>query len=133
MMQQNAIVTNTYVNDTSGKTINQYINADGNYNYYFGGNFFIKLKKLDANFDMGLNANGSKFKSFVNGVENVTLNNAPGVSFGLGKDKEKVQFYLRSSFNYNFSTTQVKEKQRQITTQSILILITRCSCQRSLN
>lgn len=111
MMQQNAIVTNTYVNDTSGKTINQYINADGNYNYYFGGNFFIKLKKLDANFDMGLNANGSKFKSFVNGIENVTLNNAPGISFGLGKDKEKkYNFYLRSGFNYNFSTTQVQEK-----------------------
>lgn len=111
MLQQNAIVTNTRISDTSGRTINQYINADGNYNYYFGGNMFIKLKKLDANFDMGINANGSKFKSFVNGVENVTITNAPGFSFGLGKNKEKkYDFYMRAGFNYSFSTLQVEEK-----------------------
>lgn len=110
-LQQDAIVTNTTISNTSGQTINQYINANGNYNYYFGGNSFIKLKKLNANFNIGINANGSKFSSFVNGLKNTTVNNAPGFDIGLGKDKEnKYNIYLRAGYNYNFSTTIVTEK-----------------------
>ena len=110
-VQQDAIVTNTTISNTSGQTINQYINANGNYNYYFGGNSFIKLKKLNANFNMGLNANGSKFSSFVNGLKNTTVNNAPGFDLGIGKDKEnKYNIYLRAGYNYNFSTTIVTDK-----------------------
>ncbi|MEP7317624.1 MAG: outer membrane beta-barrel protein [Panacibacter sp.] len=106
--QQNAIVTNSTISDTTGKIVNQYINANGNYNYYFGGQYFIKLKKLNANFNMGLNANGTRFNSFVNGLKNTTVNNAPGIDLGLGKDKEnKYNIYLRAGYNYNFSTTKI--------------------------
>ena len=110
-VQENAIVTSSIINDTSGRTVSQYINANGNYNYYFGGSYFIKLKKLDANFNMGLNLNGSRFNSFVNGLKNTTVNHAPGLDFGLGKDKEKkYNIYMRATFNYNFATTIVTAK-----------------------
>ena len=110
-LQQDAIVTNTTISNTSGQTVNQYINANGNYNYYFGGNSFIKLKKLNANFNFGINANGSRFNSFVNDLKNTTVNNAPGFDIGLGKDKEnKYNFYIRAGYNYNFSTTIVTDK-----------------------
>lgn len=60
---------------------------------------------------MGINANGSRFNSFVNGLKNTTINNAPGVEIGIGKDKEKkYNVYFRAVFNYNFSTTILTEK-----------------------
>ena len=106
--QHNAIVTRSFISDTSGKTTMQYINANGNYNYYMGGGYYMKLKKLDANLNFSLNINGSRFYSFVNDIKNTTINNAPGFDMGIGKDKEKkYNIYFRYGFNYNFSKTIV--------------------------
>ncbi len=110
-LQQHAIVTNSFISDTSGKTIYQYINADGNYFYYAGGNYWLKLKKLNANLNFGLNLNGSQFASFVNNLKNTTTNLSPGINIGIGKDKEKkYNFYYNTNFSYDISTTTLINK-----------------------
>ena len=107
-IKDNAIVTNSTINDTSGKTINQYINADGNYNYYSGFNYFMKVKKVEANVNFGLNMNGSRYNSFVNNIKNTTLNTSPGFEIGISKDKEKkYNFSVEFKMNYNLATTTV--------------------------
>lgn len=105
---QDAIVTNTTIDNTTGKTTNQYINASGNYNYYGGGTYFMKLKKLGANVDFGVGINGSKYSSFLNNIRNTTLNTAPSIRLGLGKNKEKkFNLWYNAEIAYNFSKTIV--------------------------
>ena len=107
-LQQNAIVNNSTINDTSGKTVYQYINANGNYNYYSGLNYWIKLKKIDANLNLEFNMNGSRFNSFVNNIKNTTVTTNPGGGISFSKDKEKkYNFYVRYNINYNLNTTIV--------------------------
>ena len=107
-LQQNAIVTSTFINDTSGKQVNQYINENGNYNYYSGLNYWMKLKKLDANLNFELTMNGSRFNSFVNSLRNTTTTTTPGIALGFGKDKEKkYNFYVRYHIGFNQSNTVV--------------------------
>ena len=104
----NAIVTNSSINDTSGKTINQYINASGNYNYYSGINYYIKLVKLNANVNIGFNMNGSRFNSFVNDLKNTTINKSPGFELGFGAEKEKkYNLYVNYRMNFNMASTIV--------------------------
>ncbi len=103
----NAIVNNQET-DSTGKTINQYINMNGNYNGYSGFGYNMKLKKLDMNLNFGLNYNTSRYSSVVNGLKNTTDNNAPGFRIGLYKYKEKkYNIYYDYSFNYNFSKSSV--------------------------
>lgn len=106
---QNDIVTSSTINDTSAKTIYQYINMDGNYNFYTGGSYWLKLKKLDANLSFGLNLNGYHSNSMVNNQKSLSESFNPGVRVSFGKEKEKkYNFDLAVNFNYNFSTSTVQ-------------------------
>ncbi len=105
-----AIVTDQTTDLTTGKTTLQYVNRNGNYNFYSGGGYNMKLKKLDVNMNIGFNYTGSRFSNRVNGQDNVTNNQAPGLRVGFGKDKEKkYNFYYNGNFSYNFSTSSIQE------------------------
>ena len=107
-IQQNAIVSNITINDTSGKTVSQYINADGNYNFYMGSGYNIKLKKWDMNLDFSPGLNGYRYNSFVNMIKNTVVNFAPSLRLGAYKRKEKkYEISYNVSTNYNFSKTVV--------------------------
>lgn len=106
---QNDIVTSSSINDTSGKTVYQYINMDGNYNFYSGGGYWLKLKKLDANLDFGFNFSGYHSNSMVNNNKSLTENLSPGARLSFSKQKEKkYNFSLSANFDYNFSTSTVQ-------------------------
>jgi len=104
----NAIVTSNYT-DSIGRTINQYVNVNGNYNAYAGGGYNVKLKKIDLGLNVGFNFNGSKYRNFVNGVANTTDNISGGLNLGFWKEKEKkYSINYWGSFNYNTSTSSIR-------------------------
>lgn len=104
----NAIVTNQQTDYSTGKTIYQYVNTNGNYNGNTGGGYNMKFTKIDMYFNAGYNFNISKMSNFVNGLQNTTNNVAPGINFSLGKSKEKkFDVWMWSSVNYNMSKSTV--------------------------
>ncbi len=105
-----AIVTDQLTDIKTGKTTLKYFNRNGNYNFYSGGGYNMKLKKLDANINAGFDYTGSRYSNLVNGMDNVTINQAPGIRIGLQKNKEKkYNFYYSSNFFYNFSRSSVQQ------------------------
>ncbi len=106
----NAIVTDQFTDVKTGKTTLRYFNRNGNFNYYSGGSYNMKLKKLDMMVFAGFDYSGSRFSNRVNGQDNTTNNQAPGVRIGFQKYKEKkFNFYYSGSFTYNFSKSSIQE------------------------
>lgn len=104
---QNAIVSNQNT-DTSGKTIFQYTNTNGNYSGYAGLGFFKKLTKLNANVNAGFNINANRYTSFINNFSNTTNNNSFGINGGFSKEKEKkYNFNYYVNIDYNVSTSSI--------------------------
>ena len=104
-----AIVTNQVTDTSTGLTTLQYINANGNYNYYGGLQYNAKMKKWSMNYNAGLDVNGSKYSNEVNGANNVTTNNTPTISVGLSKNKEKkYDVWYNYSFGYNFTKSSIQ-------------------------
>jgi hypothetical protein len=99
---QNAIVSSQTID--SGITRQQYVNAKGNYNYYFYGSYSLKIAKTNFYLGFNGNVNGSRYVNFVNGQKNIsnqkTIN--PGLFVQYYKE-EKVEFYLETGFGYNVS------------------------------
>ncbi len=105
---ENAIVTSSVVDYSSGKTVSQYINSKGNYNYYSNFGYNMKLKKLDMNLSAGLNINGSNYNNFINNLKNTTTNNNYGINAQLYKEKEKkYNFSYRVNVNYTESNSSI--------------------------
>lgn len=105
---ENAIVTSSVVDYSSGKTVSQYINSKGNYNYYSNFGYNMKLKKLDMNVSAGLNINGSNYNNFINNLRNTTTNNNYGINAQLYKEKEKkYNFSYRVNVNYTESNSSI--------------------------
>lgn len=100
----NAIVTNQTI--TNGIVTQQYVNAKGNYNYWFYSSYGFKIKKTDIYLGLNLNTNGGRYVNFVNGKKNNNNQNTLGFGFNLGQYKEnKYDFNINSNFEYNHSTT----------------------------
>jgi hypothetical protein len=105
-----AIVTDQFTDVKTGKTTLRYFNRNGNFNFYSGGSYNMKLKKLDMTVFAGFDYSGSRFSNRVNGKDNTTNNQAPGVRIGFQKYKEKkFNFYYSGSFTYNFSKSSIQE------------------------
>jgi hypothetical protein len=108
-LQANAIVSNNFT-DTLGRTIYKYVNANGNYNYNSGFNYFIDIEKPDMNVNAGLNFNKSCYNNVVNDKKNVTNNTAIAINIGINKDEEKkYNFYYEGTIRYNISTSSVRK------------------------
>lgn len=106
---QNDIVNSSTINDTSAKTIYQYININGNYNFWTGGGYWLKLKKLDANLNFGFYLNGYHSNGMVNNQKSLTENYAPQINMSFNKEKEKkYNVGFSASYEYNFSTSTVQ-------------------------
>ncbi len=107
----NDVVTSQVTDTATGKTTLQYINTNGNYNYYGNFNLNGKWKKLDLNVNGGFDFNGTKYSNVVNGVANVTTNNAPSFNIGLSKYKEKkYSIWINSQLIYNMSKSSVQKE-----------------------
>ncbi len=94
--------------DNLGRKINQTVNVDGIYNYYFNFNFGkeIKFMKLRININPGFS--GSKNINFINGLQNITNTYAGGLSFRIGKNVEKkFDFNLNYDPEYNHSISSI--------------------------
>jgi len=101
---QNAIVSNQVID--SGITRQQYVNANGNFNYWFYGSYGFKLKKLDIQTGFNLNTNGSRFVNYINGKENESRNSATGFGIYASKYKEnKFDGSINADANYNRSVS----------------------------
>jgi hypothetical protein len=108
-LQSKAIVTNSFT-DSLGRTLYKYVNANGNYNYNSGFNYFINFEKPDLNINTGLNFYKSYYSNVINNKKNVTNNTSIAINLGINKDKEKrYNFYYDGTIRYNISTSSVRK------------------------
>jgi hypothetical protein len=99
-LQSNAIVTSNFT-DTVGRTVYKFVNANGNYNYATGINYFINFEKLGMNLNAGLDFYKSNYNNVVNDKKSVTNNTAMGVNLGINKGKEKTyNFYYQGNIHF---------------------------------
>jgi hypothetical protein len=104
----NAIVTNQVID--SGITKQRYVNARGNYNYWFYGSYNVKIKKVDIYLGFNLNSNGGRYVNYVNGLKNSTNQKTNGLGINIGKYKEnKFEFNIWSNFSYNNSQSNTQK------------------------
>ncbi|MGI4750332.1 MAG: outer membrane beta-barrel protein [Janthinobacterium lividum] len=86
----NPIISNT-TTDSSGKSIYQSANLHGKQtaNFYLYGGYNQKIKFLNINGGVNVNANGNTYYSIINGALNKTQSYTYGISGRLSKFKEK--------------------------------------------
>jgi hypothetical protein len=86
----NPIISNT-TTDSSGKSVYQSINLSSQQttNFYMYGSYNQKIKFLDVNAGLNVNANGNTYYSISNGALNKTQSYNYGISARLSKFKEK--------------------------------------------
>jgi len=97
-----AIATSSRI-DAFGKSVNQYVNVDGNYN--FGSGFYYDFELFKGiNFGMNTGINGGRYNNIVNGIKNTNDNISTrfGISFSQWGDK-KINFW--SSFDASNNKT----------------------------
>jgi hypothetical protein len=103
----NAITDSRIINSSTGKTISQPVNTDGNFNFNFYGGGGFKLKKLNIRVDLGPNAGYNHSTEIINGLNNVSKNLNAGFRIYLNKAKDKAyDITLNNNFNYNSNSTQ---------------------------
>ena len=97
-----AITTSSRI-DAFGKSINQYVNVDGNYNYGSGFYYDFELYK-GINFGVNTGVNGGRYNNIVNGIKNTNDNISTriGIQFSQWGDK-KINFW--SSFDASNNKT----------------------------
>ncbi len=86
----NPIINNT-TTDSAGKSVYQSINLHGQQtaNFYMYGGYNQKIKFMDLNGGLNINANGNTYYSITNGALNKTQSYTYSVSGRLSKYKEK--------------------------------------------
>ncbi|MFT4203422.1 MAG: outer membrane beta-barrel family protein [Chitinophagaceae bacterium] len=113
----NGITTNTTTDISTGKTIYEYVNANGNYNISGYGGIFRKIRKWDANLNVFLNYNQSRNVNFVTTTGNTPEKNnsdskSASIGFYLSKNKEKkYEIGTEASAGYNFNKTSLQAQQ----------------------
>ena len=103
----NAITDSRIINATTGKTISQPVNTDGNFNFNFYGGGGFKLKKLNIRVDLGPNVGYNHSTEIINGLNNISKNLNAGFRLYLTKSKDKAyDININNNFNYNSNSTQ---------------------------
>ena len=103
----NAITDSRIIDASSGKTISQPVNTDGNYEFSFYGGIGFKIKKADIRVQISPNANYNHSTEIINGLHNTSKNLNTGVQLYLSKAKDKkYDFSLSNNFSYNSNITQ---------------------------
>jgi len=102
-------IRSSQTTDTVGKTVSQYINADGNYNYGANIGYNMQISKLNTHFSISYSYNRNNNISFVNSLKNTTQTNRHSFNINLGKEKEKkYNVWLWSGINYNMSKSSIR-------------------------
>lgn len=102
-------IRSSILTDSTGKTISQSVNADGNYNYSTNIGFNSKLSKLEMNLYVSYDYNFNNNISIVNNLRNETKNDRHSIYLNLSKDvEEKYNFWLYGSMSYNISTSSIR-------------------------
>lgn len=102
-------IRSSILTDSTGKTISQSVNANGNYNYAANIGFNSKLTKLDLNLYVSYDFNFNNNISIVNNLKNETKNDRHSIYLNLSKDvEEKYNFWLYGGVNYNISTSSIR-------------------------
>jgi hypothetical protein len=84
----NAISRTETVTPLGARTY-QYINVQGNYNGWGYAGYGFKIKKLDLNMNVRVNANLAHNNNFINGQQNTSNNNSYGGGFEVRYEKEE--------------------------------------------
>lgn len=103
----NAITDSRTINATTGKTISEPMNTNGNFSFYFYSGIDFKIKKLDLHIGGGPRANYSHSTEIINGENNVSKNLSTSISIYLSKSKDKkYDINFSNTFTYNSNSTQ---------------------------
>jgi hypothetical protein len=102
-----AIATSSKI-DAFGKSVNQYVNVDGNYNYGSGFYYDFELYK-GINFGMNTGINGGRYNNIVNGIKNTNDNISTrfGISFSQWGDK-KINFWINFDASNNKTVSSIR-------------------------
>ncbi len=106
---ENAISNKSYV-DSFGRTVNQFVNLNGNRSVGLHLEYGLKIKKLDVNMNSFSDISINRYVNIVNNLFNVT--NSSNYTFGIGfyKDKEKkYSFSLNPSATYTTSSSSIQQ------------------------
>jgi hypothetical protein len=102
----NSIKNNYIINSTTGGTIIQPINTNGDISVNFWGGLGMKIKKPNINLNFGPNFNYSKYAEVLNGVTNFSKTFNGGMSIWANKSKEKkYDIGINNDFGYNSNRT----------------------------
>ena len=103
----NSITYSRIIDASTGKTISQPVNTNGNYNYAFYGGVGFKLKKADIRVQFSPNLNYNHSTEIINGSNNISKNLSTGIQIYLSKSKDKkYDFSIVNNFSYNSNVTQ---------------------------
>ena len=94
--------------DAFGKSVNQYVNVDGNYNYGSGFYYDFELYK-GINFGVNTGVNGGRYNNIVNGIKNTNDNISTrlGIQLSYWGDK-KVNFWSNFEASNNKTVSSIR-------------------------
>ncbi|MEO6290331.1 MAG: TonB dependent receptor [Ginsengibacter sp.] len=105
-LTENSITNNRIIDIDSGKTISQPINTNGNISMSLYSGFGLKIKMIDARFNMGPSIQYNKYADVINSKKSFSTTLAPGFNLWLNKSKEKkYDLSIQNQFSYNSNTT----------------------------
>jgi hypothetical protein len=94
--------------DAFGKSVNQYVNVDGNYNYNTGFYYNFELYK-GINLGMNTGINGGRYNNVVNGIKNTNDNISSRVSIELSYwGDKKVNFWSSFEASNNKTVSSIR-------------------------
>ncbi len=107
---QNAIINKQIIDATTGKRINQPVNANGNYNLSLWSGFGKKLKKLNLDVDLGPSFSYGRNAVYLNNIFSYTKVLQLGSNLNIRRSVDKkYDFVVRYGFNYNKSKNSKEE------------------------
>ena len=104
----NDAITTASTIDAFGKSVNQYVNVDGNYNYGAGFYYDFELYK-GINFGMNTGVNGGRYNNIVNGIKNTNDNISTrlGIQLSYWGDK-KINFWSSFGASNNKTVSSIR-------------------------
>ena len=94
--------------DAFGKSVNQYVNVDGNYNYSSGFYYDFEIYK-GINFGVNTGINGGRYNNIVNGIKNINDNISTrlGIQLSYWGDK-KINFWSSFGASNNKTVSSIR-------------------------
>ncbi|ULQ53938.1 outer membrane beta-barrel family protein [Flavihumibacter fluvii] len=101
---ENAISGNDFV-DSLGRRVYQFVNVNGNIDYFLYTGYWYQIKKWKLNINSGLSANGGKINNYINKIKNTNTYYTLGGNVGMWYEKEK-----KYSINFEFRPSYTNSK-----------------------